>query len=95
MPPFTKPLADRTSAQNDIAATWCNLAELYEKTDPEDARIDSSLENAWENLNDPSLPRDGYHAFTISKCAPTFDHFGYFLYAAELKKRAKEIYERA
>ena len=83
------------SPQNDVAATWCNLAELYEKADPEDPRIDSSLENAWENLNDPSLPRDGYHAFTISKCAPTFDHFGYFLYAAELKKRAKEIYEGA
>ena len=81
--------------QNDIAATWCNLAELYERQNPEDPRIDDCLENAWENLNTPELPRDGYHAFTISKCAPAFDHFGYFLYAGELKKRAEEIYERS
>ena len=84
-----------TAPQNDIAVTWCNLAELYEKGNPEDPRIDSCLEKAWENLSASELPHDGYHAFTITKCAPSFDHFGYFLYAAELKKRAKEIYERS
>ena len=41
------------------------------------------------------LPRDGYHAFTISKCAPAFDHLGYFLYAKELKERAAKIYAGA
>lgn len=79
--------------QNDIAASWCNLAELFDAQDPEDPRIDDCMEKAWENLNAPELPHDGYHAFTISKCAPTFDRLGYFLYAGELKKRAEEIYE--
>ena len=49
------------------------------------------MEAAWENLNTPALPRDGYHAFTISKCFPSFDHFGYFLWAKELKERAERI----
>ena len=40
------------------------------------------------------LKKDGYHAFTISKCAPTFDYFGYFLWAQELRDRAEEIYAR-
>ena len=77
---------------NELAVTWCNLAELYDKQDPEDPRINDCMEKAWEHLNEPSLPRDGYHAFTISKCAPSFDYFGYFLYSRELKKRAEAIY---
>ena len=81
--------------QNDIAASWCNLAELYNARDPEDPRIENCLEKAWENLNVPGLPHDGYHAFTISKCAPSFEHLGFFLYAGELKRRAEEIYERS
>ena len=29
------------------------------------------------------------------KCAPTFDYYGWFLIADDLKERAKTIYERA
>ena len=77
---------------NELAVTWCNLAELYDRQDPEDPRIGDCMEKAWEHLNAPELPRDGYHAFTISKCAPSFDYFGYFLYSKELKERAEAIY---
>ena len=77
---------------NELAVTWCNLAELYDRQDPEDPRIGECMEKAWEHLNAPGLPRNGYHAFTISKCAPSFDYFGYFLYAKELKERAEQIY---
>lgn len=77
---------------NDMAVTFCNMAEMYDKQDPEDERIGRCMERAWELLNDESLPRDGYHAFTISKCAPTFGYFGYFLYAKELRERAEKIY---
>lgn len=82
-------------AENELAVTCCNLAELYERKNPEDGRIGVMLERAWEFLNVAGLPLDGYHAFTISKCAPTFDHFGYTTYEAALRKRAEEIYERA
>ncbi len=50
------------------------------------------MEQAWEYLNDPALPRNGYHAFTASKCIPSFDYFGYFLYSRELKERVERIY---
>ena len=78
--------------ENDSAVTWCNLAEMYGRRDLEDERIGDCLEKAWECLNAPGLKYDGYHAFTISKCAPTFDYYGYFLYANELRKRSEEIY---
>lgn len=77
---------------NDMAVTYCNMAEMYDRQNPEDERIGQCMERAWELLNGDKLPRDGYHAFTISKCAPTFDYFGYFLYAKELRERAEEIY---
>ena len=77
---------------NNMALTWCNLAEMYARRDPEDPRVETCMEKAWECLNDPALPHDGYHAFTISKCAPTFDYFGYFLYAKKLRERTEKIY---
>lgn len=83
------------SPDNELAVTFCNMAEMYDRIDPEDERIGNCMEKAWEHLNAPGLPRDGYHAFTISKCAPSFDYFGYFIWAKELKERAVRIYERA
>ena len=77
--------------QNDSAVTWCNLAEMYAKRDLEDPRIEDCMERAWTCLNDPTLPHDGYHAFTVSKCVPTFDYFGYFLYAKKLRERMEKI----
>ena len=85
-------IAHSRNPQNELAVTCCNLAELYDRQDPEDPRIGEFMEKAWDYLNDPALPRNGYHAFTISKCAPSFDYFGYFLYAKELKERAEQIY---
>ncbi|MBQ3372849.1 MAG: tetratricopeptide repeat protein [Oscillospiraceae bacterium] len=81
--------------ENDRAVTFCNLAELYDAQDPEDPRISACMEKAWDLLNTPDLPKDGYHAFTASKCVPTFDRLGYFLYASELQKRADVIYQQS
>lgn len=88
-----KLIAAIPNSGNDMAVTYCNMAEMYAKSDLEDERIEACMEMAWECLNAPGLPRDGYHAFTASKCAPSFDYFGYFLYAKELKERAESIYE--
>ena len=79
--------------ENELAVTLCNLAELYDKQDPEDPRCAECMERAWEYLNAEGLPRDGYHAFMASKCIASFDYFGFFLYAEELRARVKEIYE--
>ncbi len=85
-------IAKTEHPENDSAVTWCNMAEMYAKRDMEDPRIDACLEKAWACLDAPDLPHDGYHAFTISKCAPTFDYFGYFLYAKTLRERTEQIY---
>ena len=85
-------MARLPAGENEIAVTLCNMAELYDRQDHEDQRIGQCMERAWEALNTPGLPRDGYHAFSISKCAPSFDYFGYFLWARELKERAEKIY---
>ena len=77
---------------NDSAVTWCNMAEMYARRDLEDPRVETCMEKAWECLNEPGLPRDGYHAFTAAKCAPTFDYFGYFVWARELRQRSEDIY---
>lgn len=87
-----KTIGKTNHPENDSAVTWCNLAEMYGRRDMEDERIGECLEKAWECVNAPDLPQDGYHAFTISKCAPTFDYHGYFLYAKQLRERAEKIY---
>ncbi len=87
-----KTLRQTKHPENDSAVTWCNMAEMYARRDMEDPRIETCMENAWACLNAPDLPHDGYHAFTISKCAPTFDYFGYFLYAKALRERTAEIH---
>ncbi|MBQ1242164.1 MAG: tetratricopeptide repeat protein [Oscillospiraceae bacterium] len=58
-------------------------------------KIEQCLSLAQELLDTPTLPRSGYYAFVCEKCAPTFDYYGWFFYANELKNRAEEIYERA
>ena len=78
---------------NDMAVTWCSLAELYDRQDPEDGRIGECMEKAWDCLNAPGLRQDGYHLLTINKCLPCFEYFGYFLYALELKERRQRLRE--
>jgi len=78
--------------ENELAVTWCNLAELYSLLGSEE-KLEKALDTAWELLNSPKLIHDGYHAFTILKCAPTFDRFGFFVYSVKLKERAARIYE--
>ena len=78
---------------NDTAVTLCNLAELYALMGREED-IEPMLDRAYACLSDPALPRDGYNAFTLSKCIPTFDHFGYFIYVKSLRERMEEINER-
>ena len=80
------------------AITYLNLANAKEdELGLEDAAddIETCLDKAYALLDTPTVPHGGYYAFVCEKCAPTFDYYGYFMAAEELKKRAKEIYERA
>ena len=79
-----------------IAVTSVNLADLFAEGDEpdKDQRINAALERAWAALESPEAPRDGEYAFVASKCAPAFSYYGWFVAAAELEKRVKEIHER-
>lgn len=84
-------LAKGQHTENDMAVTWCNLAELYDRMDPLDERVGECVERAWDLLNMPELPQDGYHSISIEKCLPCFDYFGYFYYVKELRERVARI----
>ncbi|MBP5609852.1 MAG: tetratricopeptide repeat protein [Clostridia bacterium] len=79
-----------------VAVTSVNLADFYATgDDPDrDEKINAALERAWTSLDAPDAPRDGEYAFVSSKCAPAFSYYGWFVAAAELEKRMREIHER-
>ena len=77
--------------ETDIANTYVNMAHLYEKQEDYEA-IESCLNRAMEAL-ERDTNRNGYYAYTCRKCAPSFGHFGYFVYEKELNERADRIYE--
>ena len=79
----------------DCAVSYVNLAHLYEKSEGlESEKIEECLEKAENLLNDKRIERNPYYAFVCEKCAPSFDYFGFFLFAIKLYERSKKIYER-
>ncbi len=80
------------------AITYLNMADALEAelgTEAAEKQVFEDLDLALELLDTPSVPRDGYYAFVCEKCAPSFEYYGYFLAAADLKERAERIYARA
>ena len=98
---YDKAIATMGKVENgelEQAITYLNLANAKEdELGLEEAAeaIETCLDKAYALLDTPTVPRGGYYAFVCEKCAPTFDYYGFFMAAEELKKRAKEIYERA
>ena len=79
------------------AITWLNMASAAEaEQGPEEAEqtVSGYLDRAYELLQSSSAPRDGYYAFVLEKCAPSFDYWGRFLESRRLKKQAEEIYRQ-
>ena len=50
---------------------------------------------AYNLLNDESIEQNGYYAYVLSKCAPSFGHFGFTLIEKEYNELSEKIYERA
>lgn len=71
-----------------------NVIEMRDGMEAGESRINELVEEAQRLLDTPSVPRDGYYAFVCEKCAPSFEYYGYFLVAEDLKERSKKIYER-
>lgn len=81
----------------EVAITYLNIADVYENMSGFEAaedKINECLNNA-EKLILSHKSQDGYYAFVIEKCAPSFNYYGRFALANKLSKKAKEIYERS
>lgn len=81
----------------EMAITYLNMANAIEADiglDAAEEKIIHYLDTAEQLLNDKNLERNGYYAFVCEKCAPTFEYYGWFAAAQDLKKRAEEIYGR-
>ncbi len=78
----------------ECAITYLNLAHMYEVCG-KNCEIPSCLEKAYSLLKTPSLPHNGYYAFVLEKCAPSFGYFGREDRYEELKKESEAIYARA
>lgn len=90
-------MAQVEHGESEAAITYLNMADLAAEELgllESDALVSAYLDKAEELLQTPSLPRNGYYAFVCEKCAPTFDYFGRFAFAKELKTRSEEIYAR-
>ncbi len=82
----------KTGGKAEAAITYVNLAHLYEN-DERRADIESALDTAEALLGDKELPRNGYYAFVLSKCAPSMRFFGREKTAEKMERLVKEIYE--
>ncbi|MBQ9355299.1 MAG: tetratricopeptide repeat protein [Clostridia bacterium] len=78
----------------DLAITYVNLAHLYEQAGKTE-KITDCLFKAYDLLNDESNIKNGYYAYVLDKCAPSFKYFGYDKIANDMKKESTEIYERS
>ncbi len=81
----------------ETAVTYLNLADLdAAENGPEEAEetVQDLLDRARTALDTPALPRNGYFAFVLRSCAPTFRYYGRFMDAEELEEIAQNIYDR-
>ncbi len=78
----------------ECAITYINLAHMYESCGKTEL-IKPCMDRAYKLLGSDNLPHDGYYAFVLEKCAPSFGYFGDGEICERLKREAEEIYARA
>ncbi len=78
----------------ESAITYINLAHMYENAEKEE-KIKECMDKAYFLLKSENLRHDGYYAFVLEKCAPSFGYFGNTAAYTEFEKEAAAIYERA
>lgn len=77
------------------AITCLNIADVLDRMkgmEEAEEEIDEWLIRALELLAPGNFPEDGYCAFVLEKCVPTFAYFGWFLAEKQLRERAEAIY---
>lgn len=94
---YKKALENLKYTDNDLtdgAITYVNMAHLYHQQNLQKKVVDC-LFSAYELLNDEKIVKNGYYAYVLSKCAPSFRNFGYEKIADDFEKLSKDIYERS
>lgn len=95
---YKKAIAITEKAENgapDAAISYINLAHLQDEQQKPKEEIVENLFKAYELLSDENLPQNGYLAFVLSKCYPSYEYFGYDRAAKQLKEKSEELYARA
>ena len=82
------------NGENECAITYINLAHMYDNFNMKD-KIDECMQKALSLLKSKNLEHNGYYAFVIEKCAPSFKYFGDNDTCEQLLKEAESIYARA
>ncbi len=77
----------------ECAITYINLAHLYEDSSNL-SKILGCMQKAYTLLQSVNLPHNGYYAFVLEKCAPSFEYFGDKNTCTQLLKEAERIYAR-
>ncbi len=77
----------------EVAVTYVNLAHLYEDMQKSTDLILKTVENAIEFLNKAGYKKDGNYAFVCTKCAPSFEYFGFENEGKHFALEAEKIYE--
>ncbi len=78
----------------ECAISYINIAHMNDDLGNEEKAL-LFMEKAYFLLKSEALPRNGYYAFVLEKCAPSFEYFGRSDICEQMKREAKEIYERA
>ncbi len=86
-------LGKNEKCELDSAITYVNMAHMYDSIGKTDM-IRECMKIAYSLLYGEKTERNGYCAFVLEKCAPSFEYFGDTESAQKLKNEAKEIYER-
>ncbi len=77
------------------AITCLNIADVLDRMkgmEEAEEEINGWLEQALTLLASGGFPEDGYCAFVLEKCVPTFAYFGWFLAEKQLRERSEAIY---
>ncbi len=75
-------------AENDISHIHTDeTCTIYDK-------IQKCMKKAYSLLQSENLPRNGYYAFVLEKCAPSFQYFGNTKAYEQMIKEAQKIYAR-
>ena len=89
-----KVMEKQEHGEPEQAITWLNMADNAEAgmdAEAAEKRIGEYLERAEELLKTPGVPRDAHLKFVYEKCAPVFEHYGYFVVERELMEEAERI----